>query len=109
MMMPEFYIAFATDAGSRGATIVRAADAAGALREATALRRNPGGEAAILELPEGLSSIPELPLLRSKLVSADDLVALGWSRVADLPADVQAGLDQLACVVPPDLNPAGVH
>ena len=107
--MPEFYIAFATDAGCRGATIVRAADAAGALREATWSRRNPGGGAAILRLPEGIDEIPGVAVLRSRLVLLDELTAFNAGRVADLPADVQAGLGQLACVVPPDLNPAGEH
>lgn len=79
-----FYISFArrkAEGGFRGATVVQANDAAGALEEATRRNLNAGGEAQVIPIPPDRIDRPELVALRNRLVGRDELIALASGEV----------------------------
>lgn len=104
--MPLFYISFATDEGFRGATVVEANTETGALRRATELKLNPGGQAAILEIPENFParSMAEMLSYKDRLVGKEELLRNGAIRKGDLPEDVQDRVEDAATVVCEDCN-----
>lgn len=84
---PLWYISFATDEGFRGATVVEGASAEDALTEATGRGLNPGGQAAILPVPE--PTPPDAARYLNRLVGKEELIADGGRRHGDLPPDMQ--------------------
>ena len=101
-----FYISSATDSGFLGATVIEAYDAAKAIAKATALCINPGGEAAILEVPDGLTpkETAEMLSYKDRLVSKAELLSHGARRVADLPQNMQDAVNNASSVVCADCN-----
>lgn len=75
--MTFYYISFAGEEGFRGATVVAERDN---LRKTWRLGLNPGGEAAILELPEEAESNPEVmeevARMLNRLVPKGEILAL---------------------------------
>jgi hypothetical protein len=94
-----FYISFATDEGFRGATVVRAEDHAAAIEEATARGLNPGGEAAILQVPSEIEDAPDVVPLINRLVGREEMIALGGRRHGDLSPELRATVGGHAVVV----------
>jgi hypothetical protein len=73
-----FYISFAKakkDGGHLGSTVVEAADAFGALAEATRRGLNPGGEAQIIPVPPEKTEHSQVVSLRNRLASKAELMA----------------------------------
>lgn len=102
--MTYWYISFATDRGFRGATVVEALDAKKALKMANRRGLNPGGEAAILEVPkEDERDASFLPMI-NRLVGRDEMLTLGHKRIGDLPVEVQASFEETAAFVCQDCN-----
>lgn len=101
--MTYFYISFATDAGFRGATVVEARNAKRAFQKATRLGLNPGGEAAILGLPDGAEKDPEamagVRRMLNRLCGKDELLSHGAERVADMPKEIQDVFGHVATCV----------
>lgn len=92
--MTFFYISFAGDEGFRGATIVAERDIKRALRKTWRLGINPGGEAAILELPEEAESDPkvmeEVTRMLNRLVQRGEILAHGGVSMLEQPHELQA-------------------
>jgi len=103
--MSYFYLSFATDAGFLGATVVEARDAEDAIAVATALGLNPGGEAAIFEVPPEALDEPDLKALIGRLASREEMIAQGGQRLGDLPGDIQDDIRAVAARVCADCNP----
>lgn len=97
--MTYFYISFATDAGFRGATVVQANDDADALAVATAKGLNPGGEAAIIEVPPEAESEPDMQAMIDRLVGKEEMLAQGGKRHGDCSEDIQDAFDAAATKV----------
>lgn len=90
--MTYFYISFAMPkkaGGFRGATVVEAENAESAVAVATLRGLNPGGEAAILEVPSQYENNQEFTSYRNRLVSKEEILGLGGKRLADLPQAMQ--------------------
>jgi len=102
--MAYFYISFATDEGFRGATVVEAYSEEDALEEATKLNLNPGGEAAILEIPPDIVSNPDMLAMRNRLVGKDEMLANGAKRQADCSDEIQDAFEAAATRVCADCN-----
>jgi hypothetical protein len=79
--MPKFYLSFADDTGSLGGTIVEAENNMSAVREATRLGINPGGEAAIIRVPEPYP--PHLLGYLNRLVSREELLRDGGRKLSN--------------------------
>jgi hypothetical protein len=62
------------------------------------LKINPGGEAAILEMPEGMNASEHAEMLsyKDRLVTKEELVANGAKRMADLPEYMQDRFEEEA-------------
>ena len=88
--MTHWYISFATDEGFRGATVVEAVDAIEAVNVATSRGLNPGGEAAVLEVPPAAEGAPDLHAMKNRLVGKKEMLAMGARRVADCAEEIQA-------------------
>jgi hypothetical protein len=74
-MSALFYISFASlKDGFLGGTVVEANDSAGALREATRLGLNPGGEAQIIRVPDDNVGNPSIIALRNRLADRNELM-----------------------------------
>jgi hypothetical protein len=97
--MTYFYISFATKAGFRGATVVEAADSKSALTVATLRGLNPGGEAAILEVPPESESAPDLHAMKNRLVGEEEMLAMGGRKGRDLPQEINEAWDHEISVV----------
>jgi hypothetical protein len=102
--MPYFYISFATDEGFRGATVVHALDAEGALKEATNRELNPGGEAAIVEIPSETEAEPKMQSMINRLVGREELIAQGAKRLGDFFQEQQESIRTVATSVCKDCN-----
>lgn len=93
-----YYISFATDDGFLGATVVEASSSESALEEATRLGINPGGEAAILEVPEGFEN--EARQMLNRLVGLDEMLTQhGGKRHGDLSDEHRGRVENAADVV----------
>ena len=104
--MTYFYISFATDEGFRGATVVRAADAAGAVMEATTRGLNPGGEAAIMEIPPEAESEPDMLAMVNRLVGREEMIEeQGGQRLGDMEDNMQEAFEDAVNVVCDGCNP----
>ena len=97
--MTHWYISFATDAVFRGATVVEATDAEDAIKVASDRGLNPGGEAAILEIPLAAESKADLVAMKNRLVGKDEMLAMGGKRAADCSEEIQNKFNAQADVV----------
>lgn len=104
--MPLFYISFATDDALLGATVVEAANEAGAFIVATARGLNPGGQAAMLAVPDDLTDDETKEMLSylNRLVGKDEIRANGGARLKDTPQQIQDRFEEQATVVCNDCN-----
>jgi len=102
--MTYWYISFATDRGFRGATVVEANDAKKALKAANRRGLNPGGEAAILEVPKEAEKAADFQAMINRLVGRDEMIARGGMRQGDLPVEVQAHFEEVAAFICQDCN-----
>jgi hypothetical protein len=105
-MAKLFYISFATDEGFFGATVVAGEDEIDAIATATILRLNPGGEAAVLEVPDDLTREDRVEMLsyRNRLVSKEELVRHGAKRLTDLSNEMQGAYEEACTVVCKECN-----
>lgn len=97
--MTWWYISFAMDkedGGFRGATVVEADNAVDVLTQATMLGLNPGGGAAILEIPKDAEREPDILAMRNKLLNREQMLAQGAKRHGDLPKHTQRTFEHLA-------------
>jgi hypothetical protein len=96
--MKTFFFSFGADVG---VVITDADSESDALSKLTRLRLNPGGEAAVFELPPG-EDHPELTELgKDRFISPSELIQKGYlSQPPDHPA-----LDIFATIICPDCNP----
>jgi hypothetical protein len=80
--MSLYYISFATNEGFRGATVVDADSQSSAIEETIRLGINPGGEAAILALPSGMTPADRAEMLsyKDRLVTKEELLANQWRK-----------------------------
>jgi len=78
-----WYISFATRYRPLGATVVYAASAEAALVKATKFGLNPGGEAAILPVPD--ARVTEAMVMLNRLVSADEILNNGGHQAPARP------------------------
>lgn len=98
--MSYFYISFASEErGFLGATVVKAADPKRALRTASRLGLNPGGEAAIFRWPPEDEGNTEMRSMLNRLVGKEELLAGGGKRKADLSEEMQERFDHEAAFV----------
>lgn len=102
--MTYWYISFATDEAFRGATVVAATDAENALATATRLGLNPGGEAAIVEVPPEAEGEPDMQAMINRLLNKGEMIAQGGTRHGDLPEDMQDAFMDAADIVCEDCN-----
>jgi hypothetical protein len=96
--MKLFYISFATETNFLGATVVEADSSTCAMIRASMLNLNPGGQAAIIAIPDKLSDAPDIAPLLNKLLNKEEMIALGAQRHADLSDDLQAKFEAHADV-----------
>lgn len=71
--MNLYYISFATETEFLGSTVVEGVNEKQAFEIATNNGLNPGGQAAILELPLECYEFPEIVLLKYKLLNKEEL------------------------------------
>lgn len=103
--MSYWYISFATDeTGFLGATVVQADNVNLAIAEATERGLNPGGEAAIFEVPDDAVNNPDVQALINRLANKAEMIAQGGKRLGDLSEEVQATANIMADVVCADCN-----
>jgi|SRR5580698_304006 hypothetical protein len=100
--MSTYYISFASDKGFRGVTVVEADDPEDAITVATRLGLNPGGEAAIWEIP---ATEEEAIKYKNRLIGIDELRSNGSTRCGDLQVEVQDAVFQHAHQVCEECNP----
>lgn len=110
--MIYWYISFAkskADGGFQGATVVEAANAANALTVATLRGLNPGGEAAILEVPEDKEREPDVLPMRNKLLTKEQMLQAEAKRLGDLPTNMQNLFENMSSFVCERCNQAGCY
>lgn len=66
-------------------TVVEAQDEEDAVRVATEMGRNPGGEIMIIEVPKAAMDEPDVQVLLTKLVGEEEALAMGGKKRADGP------------------------
>lgn len=103
--MTYFYISFANGEKFLGATVIQADSVEHSIEVATANGLNPGGEAAIIEVPQDYEPTPNMLGMIGRLVSKEELVADGGKRHGDLSAEEQARFEADANIVCEDCNP----
>lgn len=96
--MKLFYISFATDTEFLGATVLESYDENSVLLEATKHSLNPGGQAAILELPYRALEADDIRAMQGKLMSKQQMADLGAIRHADLNDDMQEKFERAAVI-----------
>jgi hypothetical protein len=97
--MKLFYISFATDTEFLGATVLESHDELSVLAEATKHNLNPGGQAAILELPYEALLAPDVKIMQGRLVSKEEMLANGAVRHGDMSDDMQTKFENVAVVL----------
>jgi hypothetical protein len=105
LAMAYWYISFATDTDFLGATVVEATSANNALAVATLRGLNPGGEAAIMQIPAGGENDPGRRIMTNRLVGRAEMMARGATRLADMPGELQRVFGDLSERVCQDCNP----
>lgn len=102
--MTYWYISFATDEGFRGATVVKARNAEGALAEATRRKLNPGGEAAILKVPKKAEVEPDMQAMINRLLGREEMLVQGGKRHGDCSEEFKEAFESAVDVVCADCN-----
>jgi hypothetical protein len=102
--MAYWYISFANTQGFRGATVVKAISANSALAEATRRGLNPGGEAAILQIPKHQENESDVIAMTNRLLTVRRMEALGAKPVLQMPPAIQNAFDADAEKVCAQLN-----
>lgn len=98
--MTYFYISFASEErGFLGATVVEGKNEKRALRAASRLGLNPGGEAAIFRWPPEDEGNAEMRSMLNRLVGKEELLANGGKRKADLSEELQDRFESEAVFV----------
>ena len=97
--MKLFYISFATDTEFLGATVLESYDEINVLIEATKHGLNPGGQAAILELPYEALQADDIRCLQGRLASKEEMFANGAQRHGDLNEDLQNKFENTAVII----------
>ncbi len=97
--MDLYYISFATETEFLGATVVEAVSERNALEIATNNNLNPGGQAAILLVPESCYDKPDVYLLKYKLFNKKQMNELGAKRHGDLPEETRDILESNSIVI----------
>ena len=87
--MKLYYISFATETEFLGATVVEGFSETNAYDIATNNDLNPGGQAAILEVPEELYDAIDVAPLKYKLLNKEQMKALGSIRHGDMPEETR--------------------
>ena len=100
----RFYISFANDSEFLGGTVVEASSAEDALTEATRRGLNPGGQAAVLLIPQEVEKDAEMSALFNTLRTADEMLAFGAEKVINLDIQEKAAFEDQASVVCDDCN-----
>lgn len=97
--MKLFYISYATDENFLGATVLESNDHISVLKEATKHGLNPGGQAAVFELPYEALEAPDIRMMQGKLVSKEELLSMGGIRHGDLDENTQNKFEAHSMVV----------
>ena len=97
--MNLYYISFATDTEFLGSTVVEGITETQALQIATNNDLNPGGQAAILEIPRELYEAPDIVPLKYKLLNKEQMIALGAKRHGSLEAHERLILEGYGVVI----------
>lgn len=92
--MNTYWISFATDDECLGICIVDAISEHLAIAKSIELSINPGGEAAIMEMPITNEAATEIESLgKNRLVSQDELIYLEYKKLKELPEKIQIGIN----------------
>lgn len=91
--MNLYYISFATETEFLGTTVVEGVSENNALEVATNNGLNPGGQAAILCVPEQCYELPDVAPLKYKLFNKEQMKALGATRHGDLSENQRAVIE----------------
>lgn len=97
--MNLYYISFASETKFLGATVVEGISETNALEIATNNALNPGGQAAIIYIPEELHNEPDVAPLKYKLFSKEQMEALGAKRHGDLSNELKIALEYHAVAI----------
>jgi hypothetical protein len=97
--MKLFYISFATDTDFLGATVIDGLSETSALDIATNLGLNPGGQAAIIEIPTKLWEAPDVKPMIGKLFNKEQMRAMGSKPAKDLDEETREALEYHSHVV----------
>ena len=87
--MKLFYISYATDTEFLGATVIECVAKEFVLQEASKHGLNPGGQAAVLEIPYKALEAADIRIMQGKLLNKEEMIATGAIRHADLPEDMK--------------------
>jgi hypothetical protein len=79
-----WYISFATDKRHLGSTVVEAANAKGAIEEATRRKLNPGGEAMIVEVPKEALGHQDIARMMNRLAGSEEMRAHGGRKISEM-------------------------
>lgn len=94
--MKLFYISFATKTEFLGATVLESYDKISVLAEAFKHGLNPGGQAAILELPYRALEADDIRMMQGRLVTKEEMKSLGAKRHGDLDQDMQDKFENMS-------------
>lgn len=97
--MKLFYISFATETEFLGATVLESHNELSVLAEATKHGLNPGGQAAIMEIPYELLDKPDVRQMQGNLLNKEQMMQLGASRLGDLDEETRARVESHSTVV----------
>lgn len=97
--MKLFYISYATETEFLGATVIECVAQEFVLREAAKYGLNPGGQAAILELPYAALEAPDICMMQGRLVGKEEMIAMGGIRQGDLNDTTKAKFECAARVI----------
>jgi hypothetical protein len=101
-----WYISFASEDGFLGAIVVMAIDAAGAIDRANQLGINPGGEAAIIEIPPDCE---EALTMLNRLALEPELRAAGGKKLSEMTGDQRAEFTEMSEKLCEDCNTGKPH
>jgi hypothetical protein len=100
-----WYISFASDEGFLGATVVRAPDPSSAVARATQLGINPGGEAALFQVPMGDDAM----VMLNRLVPYEELKAGGGKKLSEMSPEERADFADFADRICEECNTGKLH
>lgn len=97
--MKLFYISFATEIGFLGATVLESYDEKSVLIEANKHGLNPGGQAAIVELPYKALEASDIRIMQGKLMTKQQMLEIGAVMHGDLDDDMKNKFESIAVVI----------